>query len=93
MCVIQLRGGRERGKNKLPTIIFCPFFDNRQNLTKKAMYPKKVGVTDLFKPQNPGEVVILAKSAYKSPLCVCSVNDVAPLRHEFACAVGMRKNN
>ena len=30
------------------------------------MYPKKVGVTDLFKPQNPGEVVILAKSAYKS---------------------------
>ena len=33
------------------------------------MYPKKVRVTDLFKPQNTGEVVVLAKSAiyaYKS---------------------------
>ena len=27
------------------------------------MCPKKVGVTDLFKPQNPGEVVVFAKSA------------------------------
>ena len=33
------------------------------------MCPKKVGVTELFKPQNPSEVVVLAKSAtfaYKS---------------------------
>ena len=27
------------------------------------------------------------------PPCARSMNDVAPLRHEFACAVGMRKNN
>ena len=48
---------------------FVHFLTIGRNLSKKEMCPKKVGVTDLFNPQNPGEVVVLAKSAtfaYKS---------------------------
>ena len=48
---------------------FVYFLTIGRNLSKKAMSPQKSGVTDLFKPQNPGEVVVLAKSgifAYKS---------------------------
>ena len=57
-------------KNELPTLIFCSFFDNRHKFVKEGdVSKKKGGVTDLLKPQNPGEVVVLAKSAvfaYKS---------------------------
>ena len=73
MCGIRSRGGRERQKNFQPAsnIDFsCPYFDNRQKFAKEGnVSKKKVGDTDLFKPQNPGEVVVLAKSAtfaYKS---------------------------
>ena len=62
-------GVGKREKHKLPTLIFSPFLDNRQKFVKEGNVSKKVGVTDLFKSQNPREVVVLAKSvifAYKS---------------------------
>ena len=58
------QGKRKGKKNKLPTLS-----NIGRNLSKKAMCPKKSGVTDFFKLQHPGEVVVLAKSAiftYKS---------------------------
>ena len=48
---------------------FCPYFDNRQKFAKEGDVSKKSELTDLSKPPNPGEVVVLAKSAtlaYKS---------------------------
>ena len=51
------------GKNKLPTLIFCSFFDNQQKFVKEFDMSKKVAVTDLLNPQNPGKVFILPKSA------------------------------
>ena len=45
-----------------------------------------MGDTDFFKPQNSGEVVVLAKSAIlptNLPPCARSMNDMAPLRHEI----------
>ena len=58
------RGGRERGKKiNFQHWFFVHILTIGRNLSKKAMCLKKVGVTDLFKPQNPGEVVVLAKSA------------------------------
>ena len=61
MCGIRSRGGKET-KKKTSNIDFLSI---GRNLPKKAMCPKKGGI----KPQNPGEVVVLAKSAmfaYKS---------------------------
>ena len=68
------------------------------NLSKKAICPKKVGVTDLLKLENPVKVVVLVKSAifdYKSSSAKkCLMNDVAPLQLEFVHPVlRMRKNN
>ena len=46
-----------------------PIMVSPSNLINIEIYQRrrcvqtKVGVTDLFKPQNPGEVVVLAKSA------------------------------
>ena len=64
------RGVKKGEKHKLPTLIFCPYFDNWQKFVKEGDgSKKKVGVTDLIKRQNPREVVVLAKSAtfaYKS---------------------------
>ena len=41
----------------------CSFFDIQQKFAKDGNMSTKVGVTDPLKPQNPGKVVILAKSA------------------------------
>ena len=44
--------------------MFCSFFDNQQKFVKEGDVSKKMlGVTNLFKLQNPGKVVVLAKSA------------------------------
>ena len=58
-------------KNELPSLIFRLFFDNWQKFVKEGdmSIKRKEGFTDLLKPQNLGEVVVLAKSvifAYKS---------------------------
>ena len=70
MCGIRSREGRETGKKLTSNIDFFSFFDNRQKFFKRRRcVQKKVGFTDLFKPQNPGEIAVLAKSAifaYKS---------------------------
>ena len=98
MCGILSHGGRERGKkNKLPTLIFCPFFDNRQKFVKEGNVSKKKWGSLTSLNHN-----ILAKLSFwlkvlylPTNLLPCArwKNVVAPLRHEFACAVGMRKNN
>ena len=43
MYGIWLHGGRERGKNKLPTLIFCLYFDNWQKFIKEGDVSKKSG--------------------------------------------------
>ena len=56
-------------------IFFVHYMIIGRTLSKKVLCPKKLGVIDLLKPQNPGEVVVLAKSA----LFVCKYSSVQTL--------------
>ena len=97
MCGIRSRGGREKGKNKLPTLIFCPFFDHRREFVKEGdMSEKKLGSPTSLNRKIQAKLSFWPKVLYLPttlPPCARSMNDVASLRHEFVCAVGMRKNN
>ena len=98
MCGIRSCGGIEKEeKNKLPTLIFCPFFDNRQKFVKEGdVSKKKWGSPTSLNRKILAKLLFWPKVLYLPthlPSCARSMNDMAPLRHESACAVGMLKNN
>ena len=97
MCRIRSRGVEKREKNKLPTLIFCPYFDNRQKFVKEGdVFKKKWGSPNSLNRKIQANLSFWPKVLHlptNFPPYARSMNDVAPLRHEFACAVGMRKSN
>ena len=80
-----------------PTLIFfVHILTIGRNLPKKAMCPKKVSSPTSLNPQIQAKLSFWPKVLHlpiNLPTCARSINDVVPLRHEFACAVGMRRNN
>ena len=87
MCGIRSRGGRERGKNRLPTLIFCPFFDNQQKFVKEDdVSKKKWGSPTSLHRKIQAKLSFWPKVLYlptNLPPCARSMNDMAPLRHEI----------
>ena len=58
------RAGVEKQKKKTSNIDFLfIFWQSAEIYQRRRCVQTKVGDTALFKPQNPGEVVVLAKSA------------------------------
>ena len=77
----------EKGeKNRLPTLIFCPFFDDQQKFVKEDDVSKKIwGSPTSLSRKIQAKLSFWPKVLYlpiNLPPCVRSMNDVAPLRHE-----------
>ena len=90
-------GVGKREKHKLPTLIFSPFLDNRQKFVKEGnVSKKKWGSLTSLNRKILEKLSFWPKVLYlptNLPPCMCLMNDMVPLRHEFVCAVGMGKNN